>query len=100
MTPAMAVCAWWVANWESAVEVWLGVLVRVGVKVRVGVRVGVRVSRLGRKSMEMIHVMEDAESGQELAAGTAVLVAYDYHNSRSVPILDEWRQVISDFEKL
>ncbi len=64
------------------------------------VRVGVRVSRLGRKSMEMVHVMEDAESGQELAAGTAVLVAYDYHTSRSIPILDEWRQVISDFEKL
>jgi acyl-CoA thioester hydrolase len=64
------------------------------------VRVGVRVTRLGHKSMDMFHVIEDAESGQELASGTAVLVAYDYHSSRSVPILDEWRQVISDFEKL
>ncbi len=64
------------------------------------VRVGVRVSRMGRKSMEMVQVMEDAESGQELATGTAVLVAYDYHNSRSVPIMDEWRRVISDFEQL
>ena len=64
------------------------------------VRVGVRVARLGRKSMDMLHVMEDAESGQELATGRAVLVAYDYHNSHSIPIQDEWRQVISDFEKL
>ena len=39
----MAVCAWSVANWERAVAVWLGVLVRVGVSVLVGVRVGVRV---------------------------------------------------------
>jgi acyl-CoA thioester hydrolase len=64
------------------------------------VRVGVRVSRMGNKSMDMLHVMEDAESGQELASGKAVLVAYDYHNSRSVPIMEEWRRVISDFEKL
>jgi len=62
--------------------------------------VGVCVSRLGLKSMDMLHVMEDAESGQELATGTAVLVAYDYHSNRSVPILDEWRQVIREFEKL
>ena len=64
------------------------------------VRVGVRVARLGGKSMEMVQVIEDAESGQELATGTAVLVAYDYHSSRSIPIMDEWRQTISDFEKL
>ena len=64
------------------------------------VRVGVRVARLGGKSMEMVQVIEDSESGQELATGTAVLVAYDYHSSRSIPIMDEWRQIISDFEKL
>jgi len=64
------------------------------------VRVGVRVARLGGKSMEMVQVIEDSESGQELATGTAVLVAYDYHSSRSIPIMDEWRQTISDFEKL
>jgi len=64
------------------------------------VRVGVRVARLGGKSMEMVQVIEDSESGQELATGTAVLVAYDYHSSRSIPIMDEWRQTISEFEKL
>ena len=64
------------------------------------VRVGVRVARLGNKSMDMLHDIEDAGSGEVLASGTAVLVAYDYHNSRSIPISEEWRRVICDFEKL
>lgn len=64
------------------------------------VRVGVRITRLGHKSMDMVHDIEDAESGEVLASGEAVLVAYDYHNNRSVPISEEWRRVISDFEKL
>jgi acyl-CoA thioester hydrolase len=64
------------------------------------VRVGVRVARLGNKSMDMLHDIEDAGSGEVLASGTAVLVAYDYHNSRSIPIAEEWRRIISDFEKL
>jgi acyl-CoA thioester hydrolase len=64
------------------------------------VRVGVRVSRMGNKSMDMLHVMEDAESGEVLASGNAVVVAYDYHNSRSVPISEEWRRVIREYEGL
>ena len=64
------------------------------------VRVGVRVARLGNKSMDMVHDLEDAESGAVLASGTAVLVAYDYHNSCSIPITDEWRRVIGEFEQL
>jgi acyl-CoA thioester hydrolase len=64
------------------------------------VRVGVRVDRLGNKSMDTHYVIEDAETGQALAEGASVLVAYDYHNSRSIPIPEEWRRIIARFEDL
>ena len=64
------------------------------------VRVGARFSRLGNKSMDMEYVIEDAETGNELATGSSVLVAYDYHQEQTIPIPDGWRQVIRDFEGL
>ncbi len=64
------------------------------------VRVGVRVSRLGNKSMDMHYVIEDAESGEELASGSSVVVTYDYHKNLAIPIPDEWRRVISAFDKI
>ena len=64
------------------------------------VQVGVRISRLGNKSLEMEHTLQDEDSSQELASGASVLVAYDYHNSRTIPIPDHWRQVITEFEHL
>ncbi len=64
------------------------------------VRVGVRITRLGNKSMDMEYILEDAQSGQVLATGTSVIVAYDYCLGQSIPIPNEWRQVITEFEKL
>lgn len=64
------------------------------------VRVGVRVSRLGNKSLDMEYVIEDADTENELATGSAVLVAYDYRQEQTIPIPDDWRQVIQDFEGL
>jgi acyl-CoA thioester hydrolase len=63
-------------------------------------RVGVRAARLGTKSLEIHHTIEDTDTGQEMAAGKAILVAYDYHSNQSIPIPDEWRRVIAAFEKL
>ncbi len=64
------------------------------------VRVGVRTSRLGEKSLETQHVIEDARKGQVLAEASAVLVAYDYHKGQSIPVPDDWRRVILEFENL
>ena len=64
------------------------------------VRVGVRVSRLGNKSLNMEYRLEDASNGQELAGGSSVSVAYDYHNSKTIPLPEHWRKVITDFESL
>jgi len=62
--------------------------------------VGVRVSRLGKKSMEMEYSLEETGKSQELAHGSSALVAYDYYSQRSIPIPDAWRQAIQAYEGL
>jgi len=64
------------------------------------VRVGVRVPRLGNKSLNMEYRIEDAGSGEEFACGSSVLVAYDYHAGKTIPIPEHWRRTISAFEGL
>lgn len=64
------------------------------------VRVGVRVTRLGHKSLEMTYRLEEAQTSQEFASGTTVLVAYDYRSFQTIPIPQNWREKIEDFEKL
>jgi acyl-CoA thioester hydrolase len=64
------------------------------------VQVGVRVSRLGNKSLDMQYRIEDAQTGQELANGSSVQVAYDYRQSQTIPLPDRWRQAIKNFEHL
>jgi acyl-CoA thioester hydrolase len=62
------------------------------------VRVGVRVTRLGNKSLTMKYRLEEAGSGQEFSSGSTVLVTYDYHQERSVPLPGSWRAAIAEFE--
>jgi acyl-CoA thioester hydrolase len=64
------------------------------------VQVGVRVTRLGNKSLEMVYNLENAQTGQEFATGSSVLVAYDYRAQQTLPIPDKWRTAIQDFEGL
>jgi len=64
------------------------------------VRVGVRVSRLGSKSLNMEFRLEDASSGEELASGSTVSVAYDYHARKTIPLPENWRNAITNYESL
>ena len=61
---------------------------------------GVRISRLGNKSLVMDYRLVEAETGQEFAAGSSVIVTYDYPSERTIPIPDGWREVIAEFEGL
>ena len=61
---------------------------------------GVRISRLGSKSLVMDYRLVDAQTGQEFAAGSSVIVTYDYPSERTIPIPDSWRKVIAEFEGL
>jgi acyl-CoA thioester hydrolase len=62
---------------------------------RVFVEAGV--TRLGTKSLDLEYRLR-TDDGRLLATGRTVLVAYDYHRARSIPIPDEWRRVITAFE--
>jgi len=42
----------------------------------------------------------DIESDQELARGEIVIVAYDYKQEKTIPIPQEWREKIVEFEGL
>ena len=64
------------------------------------IRVGVRISQIGNKSMTSEYQLEDERDGSLFATGSSVLVAYDYHSKRSVPIPEEWRKAILQFEGL
>lgn len=64
------------------------------------VRVGVRTARLGNKSFDVEHSIENSLDGSLFATGKSVLVAYDYHTQKTMPIPDSWREILSKFEQL
>jgi acyl-CoA thioester hydrolase len=63
-------------------------------------RVGMRVTRLGNKSMTSEYSLENEQDGSLFASGTAVMVAYDYHQACTVPVPEAWRKTIEAFEGL
>jgi acyl-CoA thioester hydrolase len=64
------------------------------------IKVGVHVSKLGNKSMIWEQNIIEAQSGKELAKGEIVIVAYDYKKEQTIPIPQEWREKIVEFEGL
>ena len=64
------------------------------------VRVGTRIARLGKKSMDMFHSIEDANILHELAYSKTVLVSYDYRAEQAIEIPETWRKTITEFEQL
>jgi acyl-CoA thioester hydrolase len=64
------------------------------------IRVGVSVERLGNKSFDVHYSIQDSLTDIEHARGSTVQVAYDYHSAQTIPIPDEWRQIITRFENL
>ena len=64
------------------------------------VKVGVRVAKLGTKSMTWDQNMIDADTGRELARGELIIVTYDYKQEKTIPIPQEWREKIMEFEGL
>jgi acyl-CoA thioester hydrolase len=62
------------------------------------IRVGMRVTRMGNKSFNTEYVIENADTGEIKATSEVVMVAFDYHQGKSVPIWQEWREKIAAFE--
>jgi acyl-CoA thioester hydrolase len=62
--------------------------------------VGVRINRLGNKSFDFLYTIEDSQTGNEHAHGSTVQVAFDYHTAQTIPIPEDWRKIITEFENL
>jgi acyl-CoA thioesterase FadM len=58
----------------------------------------VRCSRIGQKSLDLLYTIRDVDSGQEMASGQTVLVAYDYHRAASVLVPDTWRRALAAYD--
>lgn len=64
------------------------------------IQVGVRINRLGNKSFDVLYTIEDSQTSREHASGSTIQVAYDYHTAQTIPIPDEWRKIIVEFENI
>jgi len=73
---------------------------KAAVEYGMNVKVAVRVSRIGNKSMTSEYAIVNADTGEELAIGSSVLVAYDYRSGKTLPYPDKWRKKIIEFERL
>ena len=64
------------------------------------IKVGVHAVKFGYKSMTWEQNILDADTGKELAKGEVVIVTYDYKEGKTIPIPQEWRERITEFESL
>src|SRR5262245_54692592 len=64
------------------------------------IKVGVHITKLGTKSMTWEQNIMDVESGKEIAKGEVIMVTYDYREEKTIPIPQEWREKIIEFEGL
>jgi acyl-CoA thioester hydrolase len=55
------------------------------------------VTRLGTKSLDIEYLVR-TDDGRVVATGRTVLVAYDYGQAASIPVPEEWRRRIAEFE--
>jgi acyl-CoA thioester hydrolase len=62
------------------------------------VEVGVKVSRIGNKSLDMLYLVQESETGVSFAKGKTVQVAYDYRKRETIPVTENWRKIIQNFE--
>ena len=62
------------------------------------IEIGVRTAKIGRKSFELAYCFRDRITHEELATGKTVLVAFDYLSNKSIPVPDNWRSILGEFE--
>ena len=62
------------------------------------VEVATRVDRIGRSSIAMSHWMTAGTDHRLVGEAQSVLVTYDYAIARPMPVPDEWRRRIGEYE--
>jgi acyl-CoA thioester hydrolase len=64
------------------------------------VKAGVLAAKIGTKSITLEQCVTDESTEHLYADGTVILVSYDYHEHRTIPVPAAWRDKISQFEGL
>ena len=64
------------------------------------IKVGVHTSKFGNKSMTWEQNIIDSANEKVFAKGEIVIVTYDYKEEKTIPIPQEWRDKIVEFEGL
>lgn len=61
----------------------------------------VRCSRIGNKSFDLEYIIthEAGNSKELIATGSTVMVMYDYKEDKTIPVPEDFRQKLLDFEK-
>jgi acyl-CoA thioester hydrolase len=62
------------------------------------IKVGVKTTKIGNKSLTIEQCVMDANTGKVMASGTVIMVTFDYEGLKTVPVPDEWKKRISEFE--
>ena len=68
------------------------------IKMTEKIEIAMRVVRLGTKSIPMEFVIRNVDTGEIKTKADIIMVTFDYHTQKSVPIWPEWREKISAFE--
>jgi len=64
------------------------------------VKVGVRTTKMGNKSITVEQCVMNAGAEEVMSLGEVVMVAYDYKALKPIPVPQEWKRKISEFEGL
>lgn len=59
--------------------------------------VGARVERIGTKSLTIYHEVRTVD-GRLVADATTTQVAFDYQRDETIPVPEEWRRTLAEFE--
>ena len=62
------------------------------------IQVGIRIVSIGNKSLRFDYLIEPTDKTFVFARADSVNVAFDYHQKKSFPIPQTWREKISAFE--
>lgn len=62
------------------------------------IKVWMRTERIGNKSLVFVYEIRDEDTREVLAKAETIMVTYDYHAQKSIPVPDRWREAISQFE--
>ncbi len=63
------------------------------------IKTGAKIVRIGNKSITVEQCVMD-DTGKVMASGEVILVTFDYKSMKTIPVPDDWKRKIAEFEGL